>query len=180
MPDFFTIFLTSSLTILGGVTVFVVGQIAVKFIIEPLHEQSQLVGEITNSLIYYANAGSSGIQSLLFEDFRKALNQNDLEEPARQIIIERCEELLKDEWKKSREASRLLREQASQLMGKTNAIKLYWLWEFLRFVPRQKDVITASQELIGLSNEDFKGDTKHTKVIGKCLRVKILVERFGK
>ncbi|SRR5258706_2126894 len=41
------------LTILGGVLIFVLGQIFIKFIFEPLHEQSVLIGKIANSLIYY-------------------------------------------------------------------------------------------------------------------------------
>lgn len=38
--------LTSSLTILGGVVVFSLSQIVQKFLIEPVHEQAKVIGEI--------------------------------------------------------------------------------------------------------------------------------------
>jgi hypothetical protein len=40
-------------TILSGVLIFVLGQIFIKFIVEPLHEQSILIGKIANALVYY-------------------------------------------------------------------------------------------------------------------------------
>ncbi len=47
------------LTVLSGVVVFVVGQIFVKFVIEPINEFYKLTGEIEHSLIYYANVYSN-------------------------------------------------------------------------------------------------------------------------
>lgn len=44
------------LTILGGVSIFVLGQIVIKFIVEPLYEQSKAIGQIVDSLIYYIDA----------------------------------------------------------------------------------------------------------------------------
>jgi len=55
MSEIVIIFLTSALTIIGGVLVFVIGQIISKFIIDPVHEQKALIGEIADSLIFYAN-----------------------------------------------------------------------------------------------------------------------------
>jgi hypothetical protein len=55
MTEVEKILLTSSLTILVGVTVFVCGQIVVKFFIEPVHELRKLIGEIAFSLNFYAN-----------------------------------------------------------------------------------------------------------------------------
>jgi hypothetical protein len=48
------IFLTSGLTIVGGVLVFVLGQVIQKFLLEPVHEQSKAIGEIYFGLVYYA------------------------------------------------------------------------------------------------------------------------------
>jgi hypothetical protein len=47
--------LQAALTVLGGVFVFVVGQVIVKFFIEPFQERAKLLGEIAGSLIYYTN-----------------------------------------------------------------------------------------------------------------------------
>ena len=59
MSDLFKIFLTSSLTVVGGVLIFVIGQIIEKFLIEPIHEQSNVIGEIADSLIFYADLYSN-------------------------------------------------------------------------------------------------------------------------
>jgi len=55
MSELYKIVLTSSLTIFGGIVVLTIGQIITKFFIEPIHEQFRLIGEITDSLIFYAN-----------------------------------------------------------------------------------------------------------------------------
>lgn len=47
--------LTASLTVTGGVVVFVVSQWLLKVFIEPLHEFSRTVGEISIALVCYAN-----------------------------------------------------------------------------------------------------------------------------
>ena len=47
------------LTVLSGVGVFVIGQIFVKFVIEPIQEFYKLTGQIGHSLIYYANVYSN-------------------------------------------------------------------------------------------------------------------------
>ena len=51
-------------TVLSGVSVFVFGQLIVKFAIEPIHECRKLCGEIAEALIFYANVNVrySGIQ----------------------------------------------------------------------------------------------------------------------
>ena len=54
MSELEKIFLTSALTIFGSITVYVIGQIISKFVIEPIHEQKKLIGEIADSLIFYA------------------------------------------------------------------------------------------------------------------------------
>jgi len=55
MSDLYKIILTSGLTIFGGVFVYTFGQIISKFFIEPIHDQSRCIGEISDSLIFYAN-----------------------------------------------------------------------------------------------------------------------------
>jgi hypothetical protein len=59
MSESLKIVLTATLTILGGVTVLVFGEIVTKFFIEPIHELSKLRGEIADSLVFYANVYSS-------------------------------------------------------------------------------------------------------------------------
>ncbi len=56
MSDLTKIVLTAGLTIFGGVVVFVVGQLIVKFVVEPMHELKRVFAEIRFALIYYAQA----------------------------------------------------------------------------------------------------------------------------
>lgn len=53
MSELEKIFFTSALTIFGGVLVYVIGQVTSKFLIDPIHEQKKLIGEIGDSLIFY-------------------------------------------------------------------------------------------------------------------------------
>jgi hypothetical protein len=46
-------------TILSGVTVYVLGQVFVKFVIDPIQNLYKLIGEVGHSLIYYANLYSN-------------------------------------------------------------------------------------------------------------------------
>jgi len=47
--------MTPAFTVFVGVVVFVVGQVATKFFLEPIHERSRTISEIIDSLIFYAN-----------------------------------------------------------------------------------------------------------------------------
>src|SRR4051812_330712 len=46
---------TSTLTLIVGVILYVFGQWISKFVIEPVYEQRKIIGEIADALIYYAN-----------------------------------------------------------------------------------------------------------------------------
>lgn len=55
MSDLDKILLTSFSTICGGVILLVVGQLIIRFLIDPLTELRKLIGEISDNLIYYGN-----------------------------------------------------------------------------------------------------------------------------
>jgi hypothetical protein len=75
------IILTSTFTVFGGVVVFVLGQVAVKFFIEPIQEVWRIVGEIADSLIFYAdlhaNPGPTPAEKrkIASESFRRQASQ---------------------------------------------------------------------------------------------------------
>jgi hypothetical protein len=77
MSDLTKIFLTSGLTICGGVLVLVVGQFLMKLFIEPLFALRSHIGEIADCLIHYAhiyaNPGSAGKE--LMQEAKDALRQ---------------------------------------------------------------------------------------------------------
>ncbi len=64
-------------TILSGVLVFVMGQFALRLVIEPLQEFSKIRGEINSALIYYANflsnpgTGTSEKQNEISDNIRR-------------------------------------------------------------------------------------------------------------
>lgn len=49
--------LTAGVTVVLGFVVFVFGQIAQRFFIEPIQEQRRVMGEIAHATVYYANVG---------------------------------------------------------------------------------------------------------------------------
>lgn len=118
----------SALTAFFGVLVFVIGQIIIKFFVEPIHKQAELIGEIAHSLTYYGNI--YGIK-VVFGDSPEAGSP----------IVQRA-----------KDATNTFRDQGARLRATVTVIKWYPLWTFLRLVPKKDAVITASTELIGLSN----------------------------
>lgn len=135
--------LTSSFTVLGGVLIFVLGQIILKFIVEPLYEQSKLIGEITASLIYYI----------------------DLKAGGRFKMID------------NKESTIVLRKQASDIIWRTYAIPVYWLWTILGR-PAVVNVIRASKELILLSDNVDEIDAERVQRIARFLKIEILSRKF--
>lgn len=68
MDDLTKVLLTSSATVFGAVTVFVLGQLIGKFVIEPVHELKQLLGEIRYALVFHAQAILTPVGDQLGED----------------------------------------------------------------------------------------------------------------
>ena len=54
MSELWRIILTACITIFGGITVYVVGQLLVALFVEPIHRLRSLIGEIADSLSFYA------------------------------------------------------------------------------------------------------------------------------
>lgn len=117
---------SAALTSLLAVAVFVAGQIIIKFFVEPMQKQSEVIGEIAHSLNYYANV--FGL------------------EPANMspALLEHVNT-----------AKVTYRDQASRLRATTATIKWYGLWAFFLIIPKHADIAKASSNLIGLSNSVF-------------------------
>lgn len=173
MSELYKILLTSFLTVTSGVLVLAIGKIIEKFVIEPLHEQKKLIADIANALILYANVGS-GIE----QDYIQRLSgvkEKELEDAAEKLRVERLHQIIRHEWTRTDNAKTHLRQQASELMGKTDAIPFYSLWAFLYRRPSYEDVTTASSFLIGMANSS----NDHSKEVAKLLKIKILAKRLG-
>ncbi len=55
MTELERVVLTSAITVAGGVIVLVIGQLTLRFFIEPIHDQAKAIGEIVYVLMFYAD-----------------------------------------------------------------------------------------------------------------------------
>lgn len=178
MSEVTKIFLTSAITVCGSVLVLVLGQWVLKFILEPIQEQSRLIGEIASSLIFYANI-SPTMTNRMLANLDPTESGNDIQQ---EIILERRKEIIRKGEERADEAQEDCRKQASELLGATYAIRGYWLWSRLGFVPKLDDVIAAHNELIGYSNSfhtEHSGRSKRIKKIAKLLKITTLARKYG-
>jgi hypothetical protein len=153
------------------VLVLAVGQLITKLIIEPLHDQKKLIGDIANTLILYDNVGS-GIEKDYIANLQGI---KEAEDEVQKLKIERIQQLVRSEWERTDKAKAHMRQQASELMGTTNAIPLYGLWVALLGRPKRDDILSASAKLIAMSNG---ADTKAGD-IAKLLKIGIVAKRLG-
>jgi hypothetical protein len=116
--------LTASLTILGGVFVFVITQIVLKIVIQPFAEFRKVKGRINTSLIFHANVYMNPIH--LSEDVNHK-NRADI-------------------------TSNEFRILASELMASYQMLTCKHLLIWLGIIPNREKIHDASRHLIGLSN----------------------------
>lgn len=126
--------------VLGGVAIFVIGQLALRFLIDPVIEQSKTIGEVAFALVFYA--------------------PYYLRKPA-SIEVRDREEL--------HAVSDTIRDRASRLVAANNAIKLYWLYRSvsLRTAPPRRDVLEAARKLMFICNSVFHPDPEGSEAARK-------------
>lgn len=143
MSEVSKILLTSSITVVAGVLVFVLGQIFQKFYLDPIHELANVIGEILYTLEFYAREPSAGASDSRFKDTAFA-----------------PEEL--------KTAALAFRQCASKLYASTNAIHGHGFFRLLRYVPPRTALDAAKRLLIGLSNfsggEQWRNDENADKI----------------
>ncbi len=61
---------TASLTVLGGVVVFVAGQIASKFFLDPIHAQRRMVREVVDLEVFYTREISGWVEGRSADEIR--------------------------------------------------------------------------------------------------------------
>lgn len=119
-------------TVVIGVIVFVLGQSAQRFILEPIQEQRRIVGEIAGAVlvlanvVHYARPMPEGYSLL------------------RKVTPE--------------EASHTLRVLAGRLQATLCTVPGYRVWASLRLVPPRAVVLGASRQLVLWSNSIASGD----------------------
>ena len=59
--------LTAAITVVLGFVIFVLGQIAQRFFLEPIQEQKRVIGEITHAVVQYANVSDKSPPEIRLE-----------------------------------------------------------------------------------------------------------------
>jgi len=124
MTELDKILLTSGLTIIGGCLVFVVQQ----FVLEPITQQSRVLGRITFAMHYYGR------------EYNYPIDPSQADQASQQrywTVADR------------------LRELASSLAETSQSIQLYWLWLTLGLTPSRKKIDEAMGLLTRMSNSLF-------------------------
>ena len=66
-----------------------------------------------------------------------------------------------------------LRINASKLLGALYLVRIFPVWQFLRFLPSKENLETISKELIGLSNSIHNGKCEENK--NRCDKILSLI-----
>lgn len=143
--DWASALLQAILTVIIGVTVYALGQVAVKFFIEPLDKLSETIGEVLDTLVYYSNIYTNPVIE---------------HEPIEMTTLRK-------------DAEKTLRQKATLLLSKASRVRLYGFASFFRVIPPKKNIIEAHKELIFLSNSCFSGNPEGT--FKSAEKIKILL-----
>jgi len=119
--------------ILAGVIIYVLGEIIVKIVIDPVQELKRVIADIAFKLIHYSHVFKlSTAEDAPDEASGKTIDREKLEQAA-------------DEYRKL----------ASMLNAGFRLVPFYPLIRVLFFLPREADIIDARNELIEMSEEIF-------------------------
>ena len=127
MADLYKIVLTSALTILGGCLLLVIQ----RFVLDPLNEQSRVIGRISFAMHYYGREYNSPLklQSPSQSDYERYLKVSDE-----------------------------LRRLASSLAEASQSVRCYWALRLLGLTPSRNKINRAIRLLTGMSNNLFVHD----------------------
>jgi hypothetical protein len=157
--------------ILSGVTVFLIGQVLVRFFLGPLHRLKEVKGEIASTLLFHANNYGQQYQKL-------DQPTGDTDADAR-TINERIESAKM--WNNDlSKASDETRSMAAKLVSAAESIPFYGLLTRCRVVPPKSSILQAKAHLIGLSNSfapnQFDVCAKNSIKICQLLGIKFVEE----
>ena len=125
---------TVFLTILSGVSVYVIGQIVLKFVVDPLHAQRETIGRVIDFLIQhetrYTHPGTEPNNPMIRKTGRSA-----------------------EEWRHQLEETKYrARQLASELIFRTHAVPLYTAFQLLPGIRTRTEIRTAHNDLMTLSS----------------------------
>lgn len=120
--------------VISGVAVFIAGQALLKFVLEPIHRQRKIIGEVAFVSLMYANVQTH--ENLEFE------------------LVELTE---------PNEAAKELRRLAGELKSTLWTIPFYSFWSALKLTPERENIQKASSSLVGWSNSVHGGNPRPHK-----------------
>ena len=140
--------------ILAGVIIYVLGEIIVKIVIDPVQELKRVIAEIAFKLIHYSHV------------FKLASSGEPSGEAAGQTIDQEKLEQAADEYRKL----------ASMLNAGYHLVPFYAIAKLLFFLPKEADIIDARNALLEMSEEIFAAPksfviSERRKSIEKMLKV---------
>ncbi|WP_141500937.1 hypothetical protein [Paenibacillus luteus] len=119
-------------TIFGGLILFIISQLSLKVIIEPIVELKKIIGKVARTLLLYSNQYHNPVE--LTEE---NLNNDRLTSERQRTSLE-------------------IRTMAGELLGAVQVIPAYQIFSFLGLVPSLKRIKEARASLVGLSNSLWK------------------------
>jgi hypothetical protein len=140
--------------ILAGVIIYVLGEIVVKIIIDPVQELKRVIADIAFKLIHYSHIYQiSSSEDTAGEAAKKPIDQEQLEQAANEY-----------------------RKLASMLNAGYRLVPFYPLARIAFFLPREADIIEARNTLLEMSEEIFAAPksfviAEKRKSIEKMLKV---------
>jgi len=139
MTEGVKIAITAGLTAIGGVVVFVIGQIVQKWFIDPIQEKRKLVGEIVHSIHFYANLPGY----VYIAKKRPTILTN--QEKIGSFQLEHIRDVTSTAMTKFREATKTLRDLSAQIHKNIQVIPLYPILEKLRIVRKREDLVASTR-----------------------------------
>lgn len=136
-------FFQALVTVIIGVSVYALGEVTVKFFIEPVNQLSETIGEVLDTLVYYAN--------IYTNPFRAG-------EPTEMTDARG-------------DAAKSLRQKATLLMSKATRVRWYSFASFFEIIPTKQRVEDAHREMIFLSNSCFTCDPVETFKTSERIRI---------
>ena len=140
--------------ILAGVIIYVLGEIIVKLVIDPIQDLKRVIADIAFKLIHYSHV------------FKLSSSDEPSGEAAGQAIASEKLEQAADEYRKL----------ASMLNAGYRLVPFYPLARVVFFLPREADIIDARNALLEMSQEIFAAPksfviSERRKSIEKMLKV---------
>ncbi len=148
------------MTVIVGVTVFALGQILVRFFIEPVQDLRRAIGDAGDVLIYYARL------YLNPKEVSPEVGDYSAGSPLPPVYGE-----------ERGVASDALRQKASLLFIRANAVLKYGWFVRLGIIPSWESLKTAHRELLNLSNSVSRGNplvnAERRRIIAEALELDV-------